>query len=54
MPKLSITNAAQLSPQSVENILLSDLNKISEAIKSKDYSALERSRPEELADALKK
>lgn len=54
MPKLSITNVAQLSPQSVENMLLSDLNKISEAIKSKDYSALEGSSPEELADALKK
>ncbi len=54
MPKLSITNVAQLSPQSVESMLLSDLNKISEAIKSKDYSTLERSSPEELADALKK
>lgn len=52
MPKLSITNVAQLSPQSVENMLLSDLNTISEAIKKKDYSAVERSSPQELADAL--
>ena len=52
MPKLSITNVAQLSPQSVENMLLSDLNTISEAIKKKDYSAVEHSSPQELADAL--
>ncbi len=58
MPKLCITNITQLHPdsvaQSVESMLFFDLNTISEAIKSEDYSALERSSPEELADALKK
>ena len=52
MPKLFITNVAQLSPQSVESMLLSDLNTISEAIKKNDYSVIERSNPQELADAL--
>ena len=52
MPKLFITNVAQLSPQSVEGMLLSDLNTISEAIKKNDYSVIERSSPQELADAL--
>lgn len=54
MPKLSITNVTQLSPQSVESMLLADLNTISEAIKREDYSSLERSSPEEFADALRK